>query len=372
MFILAALMILFGFITYSFGSTTSFVNSPTGSIVYDSTNGDLYATSSNGILVINGTTNSVIKTISLPAGYFLGGQGDIVFDPQNGDLYAVSGSRQASNPVIEIVDTRSNTLIGNISLSYDPTGPTFDPSNGELYFGANFALYAINTSTNLIQNVTIKPVCNNQGCGTIDLNSVNIAYDPKSNDLYLGVHSFVDVINSTNNVVAQINTGGYSIGMIYDSVNGYMYMTDISSSYIPSEHVLIINATSNALVSTMNLTTTANRGLTYDTVNGNVLVTEAVNSSLILDGKTNAIIARLSPYTSAAFDSANADYYATTDNGISIINGSSNKVVGTISLVQVIPANNYLVVIPFALGVVLIGSGFLVGRKNKIGEPQSA
>ncbi len=337
-------------------------NAPT-QIVYDSENGYLYAASNAGVLVINGNTDSVLKTIPLEGGYYESNSiGNIVYDPQNGYVYVATEGYKGTLGPIQVIDGRSNTIIANISAPdlWIDGGLSYNPQSGNIYTGSTNVW--INVKTNSIQNTSQSPFSV----------PIGIEYDPENGYLYLTSNG-VEVLNPvTNQQVSKISTGGDSVAIVYDTVNGFMYVANVGYSATPppplNGSVSIINADTNSLVNTINLPLSAQvEG--YDSQNGDVLIAGGNHFAALINGSTNTIVANftLGLYPrGVAFDPLNGNYYVTNEGAdtISVISDSSAKIVGTISLIYFAP----LIYIPltfFVAGGAMIACGLLVSRKKK-------
>ena len=133
-------------------------------ISFDSNNGYLYVTNSgsNNVSVINGSTNTVVGTISVGTGPY-----GISFDSNNGYLYVTnSGSNNVS-----VINGSSNTVIGSIIVGVCPRGISFDSNNGYIFI-LNFnsqTLSVISSTQNTVINTITLP----------GIDAVSISFDPK-------------------------------------------------------------------------------------------------------------------------------------------------------------------------------------------------
>ena len=138
-------------------------------ISFDSNNGYLYVTNSvsNNVSVINGSTNTIVNTISVgidPRG--------ISFDSNNGYLYVTnSGSNNVS-----VINATTNSVSSNIIVGVCPTGISLDSDNGYIYV-LNFnsqTLSVISNTKNYVINTISLP-------GT----ATSISFDPKNGYIYV-------------------------------------------------------------------------------------------------------------------------------------------------------------------------------------------
>lgn len=185
-------------------------------VTYDWENGEIYVSNSlsNTVSVIHGS--AVVATVKV--GPF---PNWITFDNATGDIY-VSNLNNVS-----VIDGSTNSVVATISnLLGQTTGIVYDAADNEIYVALNNSnsIAVINGRTNQIINQDI-PVQAVHG---------DLGYDP-TNDLIFAADngSLVAIQGSTNKVVADISVGTVGINAIdYDAYTNEMYFTDTSSGEV--------------------------------------------------------------------------------------------------------------------------------------------
>lgn len=209
------------------GATNTFlgnirVGSGPDAVAFDSWNGDIYvADICGGISVIDGSTNTDIGTVPIGLGSY-----DVAFDSQNGCLYV------AGYAVVNIVNGTTNSIVDTISSSpkNSPWGVAFDPSNGLVYVANEaYNVSIIDGATNLV-------VAN----ATVGVGPYGLAFDPENGYMYVANSG-----SGTVSVIATtISTTRFSTSTS-DSISSTSYSTtsiqmtshsasSISTSYFTS------------------------------------------------------------------------------------------------------------------------------------------
>jgi YVTN family beta-propeller protein len=198
---------------------------------------------------------------------------------------------------------QANTVVATVTLPADPggNGAAFDPANGYIYVpGSGKDVQVINGSSNTIQiAINLGKYAYNLQTPTYVGGSVNDIYVPvSSND---PPPDNVTVISgATDTILTRLSTGENSFPTtgVYDSANGDLYVPQYG--YYDHSNVTVINTTTNTVVANIPV--------------GAFPVTPA-------------------------YDPADGDIYVpnTLSNNLSIIDGATNKVVGTINIT--FPAN---------------------------------
>jgi YVTN family beta-propeller protein len=106
-------------------------------IVYDGTNGNIYVadSGSGSVSIISSETNTLVATIPLNLSPYVSPLG-LIYDPVNNEILATNqfpDAFSAPTNIASVIDGASNTLIGNLTLGYDPSDGAYDPLNGNLY-----------------------------------------------------------------------------------------------------------------------------------------------------------------------------------------------------------------------------------------------
>jgi YVTN family beta-propeller protein len=105
-------------------------------LLFDEANGGIYASSTNGLIsIINGSTNTVVKNITLGGATSMSGMS---FDPFNRDLYVANGGGPNT---VAVINSSSNSKLKDITgVQPFSDGPNlaYDSANGNIYV-ANYA-----------------------------------------------------------------------------------------------------------------------------------------------------------------------------------------------------------------------------------------
>jgi YVTN family beta-propeller protein len=179
--------------------TTGGSNSPnTGSLAFDPSNGDIYNTDwlTGSVRVIDGSTNSVIATLSLPTQ----GPGAVAFSPSNGQVYVANPNYGN----ITIIDGATNRIVGEIQFkTSSPCAFTYDSSNKNIYVLDDVGgITEIDESNQIVGT----PLSISSGGGMCLY--PNGAFDSTNGYLYFG---WYDAINSSLGTVAVIAPSSASI-----------------------------------------------------------------------------------------------------------------------------------------------------------------
>jgi YVTN family beta-propeller protein len=271
-------------------------NVPTG-IAYDSENGDLYVTNDdpNGVTTASNvsvySTETDLLVGSIPVGVSPSG---IAYDPANGDLYVADcGSNQVS-----VIDGLSNTVVATLSMPlvdctigkkwYMNFAPVdYDPADGTIYV-SNYGSGQVS-----VLNPSTDQVVASLALGG---SPYDMAFDPEDGDMYITLSNStaVAVIDGANNtLVSEVVTAVFPSGITYDPVNGDVYIAD-SGIYVrnPSGpgNISVLNATTGTIVDTIRL-----GGypwfLAYDSSNGCIYETDSNTSMVrIISPTTNSVI----------------------------------------------------------------------------------
>ena len=243
-------------------------------IAFDSSNDCIYAINdaSYNISVINGTTNKLVGNITDTSGAGL--YNAIAYDPYNGYLYISSGNTNGgtSPSVVSVVNPINGTVIANIQVGKDAYGIAYDPSNHNIYVTnrGSSNISVIGSSTNSV--ISSIPV---QG------GPISIVYDPSDSNLYVSYagsgSSDLTVISGLNNtVIGTIEMGSLNhYGIAYDSANKYIYVSDANSG-----NITVINVSSFKIAANISLNQSEPYTVLFDPANNFVYVTNYKYSSL--------------------------------------------------------------------------------------------
>lgn len=172
---------------------------------------------------------------------------------------------------------------------------------------------------------------------------------------FLAVPFVMSASAQTNIVVATVPVGTQPIGIAFDSANGDVYVANSGTALTPNGTVSVIDGSTNTVVANLTVGPLAD-AVAFDPANGNVYVANSYSGTVsVINGSTNTVVATVQVGGAAdglAFDSSNKDiyvteediyvtnvsatsppyFYATTSNIVSVINGSTNKVVANVTV----------------------------------------
>jgi YVTN family beta-propeller protein len=269
-------------------STSILGNDPNG-LAYDPIDNSVFASYNTGVRVYNGTSQHLEENIS--TGYL---PGTMATDTSNGAIYVSD-----TNNSITVISP-SFLVIANIT-SNQPLSPAnaicYDPKNNELYVGV--------ANSNL---VSIIDAASNKVIGSIDLNSTPgaIVYNAADGDIYVSQNSLISNAiaildpQQGNKIVATVHQPDYGpYDLVYDPSNGYVY----ASNYLLGGTEVISGTSEIAFLND------TSGPLAYDSANG-YLYTATI-------GRSNVGFAALGPSNNVArfyFDRASPDAMALDPN----------------------------------------------------------
>jgi YVTN family beta-propeller protein len=295
----------------------------------DPVSGNLFVTGTNStgtafVAVLNGSSGVLQSTFSLGAARFpVAGPNGIVYDPEDGDFYIPSvptGSPTATHGNLTIVNAARAAVIGNVSLSFEPSSILYVPTNGDLYLGNQSG-----------DNLSVFEPAAQRTIGSVQLPNTPsmLAYDGGDHEIFVGIEGNVSVVSVTSgSVVKTFPVDRNPSGLAYDPLNGYVYVAD----YVWN-NVSIVSATSYAVVGSA-LLGASPYNMAYDSANGDLYVADLLSSQLIVVNSTsNRVIGFVpldtTPY-GVAYDPQTKDlyvddYYA---GNVSIVNPAKGKIIG--------------------------------------------
>ncbi|EQB68320.1 MAG: hypothetical protein AMDU5_GPLC00014G0127 [Thermoplasmatales archaeon Gpl] len=145
--------------------------------------------------------------------------------------------------------------------------------------------------------------------------------------------STVSVINGKNNSVFKtIKVGLSPYGAAFDSLNGYVYVTNQFSNTVS-----VINGSSNKVFKNITVGSPT-YGAAFDSLNGYVYVTNQFSNTVsVINGSSNKVFKNITVGSNpdgAVLDSSNGYVYVMNSGSdtVSVINGSSNKVFKNITV----------------------------------------
>jgi DNA-binding beta-propeller fold protein YncE len=173
------------------------------------------------VAVINSLTNTVVGNISLT-----GSSPDpcracsIVYDPANSEMYV-------ANDFGQVFAVSNQELVGAIHVSSCSStcnnGIAYNPGNKEMYVSSDSDVAAISSSTNKVLKTIATPESN---CGVSDFGfpCLALAYDSINQDIYIAGNTAYVISGASNTIVSQVKIGSGG-SVIFDSVKGTMFET---------------------------------------------------------------------------------------------------------------------------------------------------
>jgi len=272
--------------------------------------------------VLNGSSNVQVNWFAINSTLL------ITFGPANGYLYALGnpegGSTNANNLNLTAINASSGAIIASAPAGDDPATATYDSVDKEFYVadGTPDRLTLIDAAT----TTTV-------GSFRLGTEPTDVAYDPPVQKLFVA-----DVISSTVTVL-NASTGAYegnfSVGnttqgdglqsIAVDSQNGALY-----AAY--GTNISVINATDDAVVTTLELSS-APYTISWSPVTDDLYAADSVRNVTIVNCVTNTVVGvvqKLEGPSAVAVSSISRDLYIAT-NGNTVVNGSTDKVLATLA-----------------------------------------
>jgi len=181
---------------------------------YDAENGYYYlpGTTSDDVLVLNGTTGSTVTSVAVAYS-----PEALAFDSRNNLIYVFF-----ENQEYQVINGTNNEPGGTYAVFTVPgngfNGAVFDSQNGCIYAYGPDSVAVINGSTNGIAAI-------------IPSGYSYLAYNPVNGLIYgTDISGTVDIINpSTNHVLSSLEVGSNPYGLAVDFMTGYVYVANTDS-----------------------------------------------------------------------------------------------------------------------------------------------
>jgi YVTN family beta-propeller protein len=332
---------------------------------------DLYHTN---VTVISDATNTVVATISVPYGAI-----SLGYDPGKGEVLVGSDQYGAGGTCnVTVINDTTDSIVATIDVGIDPTGIAYVPSLNELYVtnhGSN-NVSVISDVTNSV--VTTVPLVSNPNAplylgpglpvydpgkaevwffggipgyvssistATHDVTSTvwltfaarYFAYDSANQEEFLvDPDGYVAVVSDvTGHVVAEIEVGGGDYQVAYDSGKGEVWVTNNGGP----GNITVINATTNTVIETFNISGVGPTGIAYDPALGEMFVGNencAPCSNITVINDTTYHVVGVIPYSGfvpfdLAYDSGKGEIFAANIGGnVSVIDAATETVVASI------------------------------------------
>jgi YVTN family beta-propeller protein len=278
-------------------------NFNTGAIVANPVTNLIYAVSNSGsatvddtVSVIDGKSDTLVANISVPVGAYYP-----AVDVVSNRIY-VASCNNFLNPTpcfVTVIDGKQNTVITSIPVSTTLngflTGITVNPITCTVY-----------VSDNTNEGIVVIDARTNTVTGTISLSGENpwgLTINPFNSELYVTLAtSQIDIVNTKTGNIAQASTGTGTIGLntAVNLLTGHVFVTNTQSG--PST-TAVLDQTGQLLAQVP--VGQAAYGVDVDPVANLAFVTDINdNNTSVIDGKTNTLKATVTG-TNASFLSVN-------------------------------------------------------------------
>lgn len=252
-------------------------------MVYDPSNGDLYVANlySDSVSVIDVSTLSIVGKVPLGVGSYPTG---IAYNPDQHVIYVTNqGGGSPHWKWVSVIDDRSNTITGNITVSYFPLGLAYNPSNKNLYV-THYSLFgAYGGSVTVVNTLTNSVVANLTLPGRAG--PVGVAYNPANGNVYVAdalSRTIVVIDGSTNTIVGSIPVGMSPQNLIVDPDDNEIFVTSTlpgSYAYPIDNTVVVLSGASNTVVGSFSLGYDPAGGA-YDVMNRRLYVANHMSGTL--------------------------------------------------------------------------------------------
>jgi|SRR5215211_6785440 len=283
----------------------------------------VYVTATNGsnrvVSIIDGTTNQIVGHI--PVDY--DSTSAIAVNPNTNTIYVTATN--GSNRVVSIIDGTTNQIVGHI--------PAIDAIAANPNTNMVYAASDSENTISIINGTTNQIV----GHIPVDYDSTSaIAVNPNTNMVYAASDSenTISIINgTTNQIVGHVEINGHSGDIAIDPVHNRIYAGKVS----PNEPIAIIDGDKNVIVDHIGI-----GYVTKSIVNPNTNMVYAAskyqNTISIINGTTNQIVGHIpaidyNERSAIAVNPNTNTIYVTATNGsnrvVSIIDGTTNELIAT-------------------------------------------
>jgi hypothetical protein len=183
---------------------------------------DIFQTANNKVYVFNATTYSLIKTINIPSDYrpeMIVNVGNKIYVATGGNVYDVTQKK------IQVIDTSSDAIVSEITLSSNPLSLFVDANNKIWAFCGDNKIQRINPQNNSIEETISLEVNNPIGYEFSVDKSKNIVYfitDSGWSDYNSSVYS----LNLTSKSLTKLMDGNNFYGIGFDAKNNEILVSD--------------------------------------------------------------------------------------------------------------------------------------------------
>ncbi len=230
------------------------------------------------VAVIDGTSNAVLDTVSVPQAAL------IAVNLENGRVYT-AGCNFGQNPTtcgVSVIDGNTNSLITTIPINFKSEGIglqgiAVNPVTNRIYVSDdnNFAIQVIDGKTNtIIATLT-----------THRQQFLGLAANPKTNEVIAAVDgNEMAVINGSTNAITRIEVGNFNANVAVNPITNRAYVTNETFA---ESTVGVVNLADLKVIA--NVTTGNNPfGVCVDPHSNLVFVTNTQDDTVaVVDGNTN-------------------------------------------------------------------------------------
>jgi len=284
----------------------------------------VFASTSLSLFVItthNAFADQVVATIPI-AGQ---GLGIIGVNPQTNMIYVEDFStKYFHGSTVHVIDGSTNSVVHTIQVLSTPFYLAVNPNTNLIYVTSEpgYRLTVINGSTNTIVN-------------TIHLNfPMGVAINPTTNKIYVMSDGLTVIDGSTNNSVVTSVPATCTAFVAVNPNTNQVYLANYFGN-----SVCVINGTTNTLVGSIGVGTDL-LGIGVDAITNKIYVTNDT-AVTVIDGSTNRVVDTIPIGNSNSDTTDNIAVNPTTNkiyvvnnsnNTVTVIDGSTDTVSGTISV----------------------------------------
>lgn len=248
------------------------------SIALNSSGTRAYVTNNGGtVSVVDTTNNSVITTIKVGSSPM-----NVKINPSGTRIY-ISNS---NDDTVSVVDTSNNTTVATVAVGNKPFGVTVNPLNSFVYVtnSTSNSVSVIDTRTNSVVHTI-----------SVGKTPYNVASNQSGTRIYVANFddNTVSVIDtSSNSIVNTIKVGNNPLDLVVNSLGTLVYVINWA------EHtVSVIDANSYNILNTIPVGAGNPRNITINSSGTRVYVTKTGNSDdgiSVIDTSTNKVLSSIS------------------------------------------------------------------------------
>jgi YVTN family beta-propeller protein len=230
---------------------------------------------------------------------------------------------------VAVIDGSSNTLTKTIHLSTGPVGIGVNPVTDRIYV-KNYSSSFTSATLAVIDGSSDSVISTVSGLGT---GQGYIAVNPDTNRIYVASGDYLDVVDGgTNTLIASISLGSWAEGVAVDTATNLVYVT---SWCYQCNYVYIVNGSTNSVVGNIPLSTSNidGYGIAADSSTNTIYVATGDSSSYlyVINGATNTVTGQVptGDTYNVAVNEATDKIYASNpfDNTVTMVDGSAGNAI---------------------------------------------